>query len=72
MVDLFKKQVKYNDKEGKEKTATNFYLRCGDVLVPIDIKYFPDESGVDKGYGARKTVLSAFANVLPDKEEKKQ
>ena len=71
MVDLFKKQVKYKDKEGVEKTATNFYLRCGDVLVPIEIKYFPDENNVDKAYGARKTVLSAFANVLPDKEEKK-
>ncbi|MBQ6922902.1 MAG: hypothetical protein IJQ66_07425 [Clostridia bacterium] len=72
MVDLFKKQVKYIDKEGKEKTATNFYLRCGDTFVPVEVKFFPDVKGEDKGYGARKTVLSAFASVLPDKEEKKQ
>lgn len=71
-VDLLKKQVNYKDKEGKEKTATNFYLRCGDnMLVPIEIKYFPDENNVDKAYGARKTVLSAFASVLPEKEDRK-
>ncbi|MBR5388387.1 MAG: hypothetical protein IK147_02850 [Clostridia bacterium] len=57
MVDLFKKQVKYKDKEGAEKTATNFYLRCGDMLVPIEIKYFPGENNVDRAYGGRKTVL---------------
>ena len=71
-VDLLKKQVSYKDKEGTEKKATNFYLRCGDTLVPIEIKYFPDENNVDKAYGARKSVLSAFASVLPDKDEKKQ
>lgn len=72
MVDLLKKQVGYKDKEGEDKVATNFYLRCGDSLIPIEVKFFPDAENRDKAYGARKSVLSAFASVLPEKEEKKQ
>ena len=69
-VVLLKKQVNYKDKEGKEKIATNFYLRCGESLVAIEAKFFPDKEGKDKGYVGRKSVLSAFADTLPDKEDK--
>lgn len=65
---LFKKNVKYTDKDKNEKTATNFYLKCGDALVPIEVKFFASkEDGKDKQYIGRKTVLSAFAEELPDK-----
>lgn len=71
-VKLYKKNVSYKDKEGAEKTAVNLYIRCGDVTVPIEVKYFPNkETGVDKGYGGRKAVVSAFAEELPEKPESK-
>jgi len=66
--DILKKNVKYKDKDGAEKNATNFYIRCGNVLIPIEVKYFPDkETGIDKAYNGRKSVLLAFAEELPDK-----
>lgn len=68
-VELLKKQVTYKDKEGEEKNATNFYVRCGSTLIPIEVKYFPDEDNKDKGYAPRKAVLSSFADDLPEKSE---
>lgn len=68
-VKLFKKEVAYTSKkDGKEKKTTNFYLQCGDRLIPIAAKYFEDkESGKDNSFAARVSVMSAFADVLPDK-----
>ncbi len=69
-VTLFKKNVKYLDKKdnNKEKTATNFYLQCGDSLIPIEVKFFANkEDGRDNQYLGRKSVMSAFAQELPDK-----
>ena len=40
---LFKKEGTYVDKENKEKRYTNFYVQCGDTLIPIEVKYFPKE-----------------------------
>lgn len=58
MVELLRKKVEYQDKDGEERTATNFYVRCGNQLVPIEVKYFADkESGQDRFYGTRKTLL---------------
>ncbi len=70
-VQLFKKNGTYTDKEGKEKRYTNFYLKCGDALVPIEICFFPQEKfdGRDPQYSGRKEVLSAFAAILPDKTD---
>lgn len=71
-VKLFKKNVPYVDKkDGKEKTATNFYLRCGSVSVPIEVKFFPNDSGQDPRYRERKTVMTAFAEELPDNAAKR-
>lgn len=67
--EIFKKQVTYKDKNNEEKRATNFYVRCGDTLIPIEVKYFPDENGQDRGYGPRRAVLSSFAEELPDKPD---
>jgi len=42
---------------------------CGDVLVPIEVKYFEDkETGTDKNYRSRKTLISALADILPERE----
>ena len=68
-VKLYKKLATYTNKDGEEKQATNFFIACGDEFVPIDIKYFEDkETGIDKNYRVRKTLLSAFAELLPERE----
>ena len=67
---LFKKLAKYTDKDGKEKTATNFFVQCGDVYVPVEVKYFEDkETGQDYNYRSRKTLLSAFAETFPERDK---
>lgn len=70
-VELFKKVSTYI-KDGEEKIATNFFLRCGDTLVPIEVRFFEDKkTGQDRNYSGRKLVLSSFAAVLPDKPQEK-
>lgn len=65
-VELFKKAGTYEE-NGEEKRYTNFYVRCGDSLIPVKIAYFENEEGRDPQYNARKAVMSAFSDVLPDK-----
>ncbi|WP_251612067.1 hypothetical protein [Pumilibacter muris] len=68
-VKLYKKLATYKDKNGEEKTATNFFVGCGDQLIPVEVKFFEDkETGADKNYRVRKTLLSAFAETLPERE----
>ena len=73
-VNLFKRRVSYVDKkDGKEKIATNFYVDCGGILVPVEAKYFEDkETGRDDRYMERKTLLSAFAETLPERQKKEE
>ncbi len=69
-VQLYMKQGTYEDKkDGKEKPYTNFYLKCGNALIPIEVRFFPQEKcdGRDPQYNGRKQVLSSFAAILPDK-----
>ena len=67
-VSLLKKNGSYVNKDGEEKKVTNFFVRCGDVLVPIEVKYFESkETGKDDRYRERRVLLSAFAEELPDK-----
>ena len=69
-VNLFKRRVPYVDKkDGKEKIATNFYVDCGGILVPVEAKYF---EGRDDRYMERKTLLSAFAETLPERQKKEE
>ena len=70
-VSLLKKTGKYTDRNGEEKSFVNFYVRCGDSLIPIQPCYFPDPNHDDKDYqyNGRKEVLKAFASVLPDKDK---
>ena len=68
-VKLYKKMSKYVGNDGEEKTATNFYVGCGDVLVPVEVKFFEDKkTGTDPRYRERRVVMSAFAEELPDKQ----
>lgn len=70
-VSLLKKNGSYINKDGEEKKVTNFFIRCGDVLVPIEVKYFESkETGKDDRYRERRVLLSAFAEELPDLPDK--
>ena len=69
-VKLFKKNVGYKTQTGEEKTATNYFLQCGDVLVPVEVKFFADKvTGEDKNYRTRRTLMSAFAAELPERKK---
>lgn len=69
-VKLYKRTGTYLDqKDGTEKSFTNFFVACGDVFVPVEVKYFEDkETGRDDRYRERKVLLSAFAEVLPERK----
>ena len=70
-VNLFKRRVPYVDKDGENKIATNFFVSCGDIFVPVEVKYFENkETGRDNWYMERKTLLSAFADTLPERPKK--
>lgn len=73
-VNLYKKVGKYTDKDGKEKSFVNFYVKCGDKLIPVEVSYFPNKKCEDRdpNYSGRKEVLGAFAETLPDIEEEKE
>lgn len=73
-VKLFKKSSVYTDKtDGKEKTAINFYVQCGNAYVPVEIKYFADkDTGVDNRYRERKVLMTAFAEDFPEKTASKK
>ena len=67
-VKLFK-QISHYEKDGEIKTATNFYVLCGDVRVPVEVKYFEDkQTGRDNQYLGRKMVLSSYAEEIPERE----
>ncbi len=70
-VQLFKKLGKYTDKQsGKEKQFTNFYVQCGDQMIPVEVVYFPNPKCEDRDpqYAGRKSVMEAFAETLSEKE----
>jgi hypothetical protein len=65
---LWKRLSKYVTTTGEERTGVNFYIECGDVFVPIEVKFFENkETGRDDQYYVRKQLLAAFADVLPEK-----
>ena len=71
-VKLYKKIGTYVSKEdGKEKPYVNFYVNCGDQLIPVEPKYFPNAKcdNRDPQFQGRKAVLEAFAETLPEKEQ---
>ena len=69
-VELLKKSGKYTDKDGNEKNYTNFYIRCGDTIVPIEPCFFPNkETGKDNQFIGRKEIMKAFASALPEMDK---
>jgi len=72
-VDLFKRKVKYTGNDGKEKIATNFYIRCGEEgeLIAVDIHYFPNDAceGRDPRFLGRKAVMENYATTLQENGE---
>ena len=69
-VELFKQISNYTDKEGKERTATKFFIKCGSELIPIEVTYFKNDEKGDPNYRGRKMVLSSYAVEIPRKEKK--
>ena len=67
-VQLFKSTGKFTNQEGKEVNFTNFFLKCGESLIPIQVKNFSTSEKPDKNYSGRKAVLSAFAEKLADED----
>lgn len=69
LLELMKKESKYKDKDGNEKTGTSFYLQAGDQIIGIEAVNYSKEGKPDKGYVARKAILSAMASQLPPKDD---
>ncbi len=69
-VKLFK-QISHYEKDGETKTATNFFVQCGDVNIPVEVKFFPNkETGKDQQYVGRRMILSSYAEEIPAKDKK--
>ena len=76
-IKLYKREGKYwNEEKKKHIPYVNFYVKCNDKLIPVEVKYFPNDQfqGRDPGYSGRMAVMSAFAEVLPEipKEENQE
>ena len=66
-VNLIKVETQYVDKkdDNKTKTATSFFVKCGDDLIGVQVVYYKNKNGEpDKSYLSRKAVLSAFATPV--------
>ena len=71
-VELYKKESTYTDKNGQERKSIQFYVQCGNSVVPIDVTYFnkKDEHGnavKDNAYPGRREVMKSYADELPAK-----
>ncbi len=66
-VNLIKIETQYVDKKdnNKTKTATSFFVECGDELIGVQVVYYKNKNGEpDKTYLSRKAILSAFASPM--------
>lgn len=71
-IKLYQKNGTYTKKDtGEQKHYTNFYLKVGNSLIPINVPYFPNDSlgGRDPKYNGRVEVIKAVAEELPEKTE---
>lgn len=65
-IKLYQKKATYT-KDGTERNVINFFLQLGNSRIPIEVKYFPNkETNRDDQYLRRKSVMSAFAEDLPE------
>lgn len=69
-VKILMKEGTYTDKTGKEKRFTNFALQLNDKIIPIEVKYFPQDKfdGRDPSYQSRVALLALLAQPYPEKE----
>ena len=73
LVNLCKRTGTYfSEKDNKDKPFINFYLQCNDQLIPIEVKYFPQQKfdGRDPGYQKRLGIMEFCADLLPELPEK--
>ena len=73
LVNLVKRTGTYfSEKDQKDKPYVNFYLQCNDQLIPIELKYFPQDKfdGRDPGYQKRLGIMEFCADLLPEKDSK--
>ena len=66
-IKLYKKEGTYFDKEAKkDKPYTNYYVSCNGNMIPVQVKYFPNDNfgGRDPGYSARVAVMSAPSRYI--------
>ena len=59
-VKLWKKQAKYVDKDGQERTATNFFVQCGEIRKIVFIEKCLMSYGV---YAI--SLLPLFIKIFP-------
>ena len=63
-VDLLKRVTTYDD-HGTQKTATAFFLLCGDALIQIEVKCRKTkDNSFDPDYSTNKRIVVAFADML--------
>lgn len=69
-VKIRKKEVTYQ-KDGQDKRATNYFVQVNDQLIPIEVKYFPQEKfgGRDPAYQGRVATLAVVAEPLPESDK---
>ena len=71
-IKLYQKNGTYTKKDtGEQKPYTNFYLKVGNTLIPINVPYFPNDAlgGRDPKYNGRVEIIKAVAEELPEKSE---
>ncbi len=69
-INLLKRRSSYIDNEtGERKFATRFYGVFGTEWIGLETTFIPNEEGKDPDYGKNKRILSAFADVLPPKDD---
>lgn len=63
-VKIYKRRRNYAQSDGSVKSVEQFFIMCGDVLIPIKVAFFGTDDKRDYQYSGRKAVLSSFAEVL--------
>ena len=72
IVELFKQTGTYfSEQKKKDVPYVNLFLKIGDKLIPIEVKYFPNPNFGDRdpAYSSRKYLLEAAAQLLPPRSE---
>jgi hypothetical protein len=60
-ISLYKKTgTCFSKEKNKDVPFTNFYVKCNEKLIPVEIKYFPNPQfeNRDPGYQGRFAVLA--------------